>query len=156
MLEIKIPGTENLKLKYLVCDYSGTLSVDGILVSGVIEKISQLSEFLEIHVLTSDTHGKAVEELKDADCQLQILEGEDHTGQKTDFVEKLGADSTVAFGNGRNDIGMLNRATLSIAVCLVEGCAIEVLDNSDIMVKSATDAFDLLISPNRLVATLRR
>lgn len=156
MLEIKIPGSKALSLKYLVCDYSGTLSVDGVLVSGVREKIRQLSEVLEIHVLTSDTHGKAAEELKDADCQLQILEGEDHTQQKTEFVEKLGAQKTVAFGNGRNDVGMLNRAVLSIAVCLVEGCAIEVLDNSDIMVKSATDAFDLLISPNRLQATLRR
>ncbi len=65
MLKIDILSFRTVKLKYLVADVPGTLSVGGKLLPGVKERLNKLSEVLEIHVLTSDTFGKAKSELKD-------------------------------------------------------------------------------------------
>ncbi|RPI35105.1 MAG: ATPase P, partial [Nitrospiraceae bacterium] len=64
MLDIEIPGFGSVKLQHLVTDFTGTLSFDGRLVPGVMERLLSLSEFLNIHVLTSDTFGTAASELK--------------------------------------------------------------------------------------------
>jgi hypothetical protein len=42
-----------------------------------------------------------------------------------------------------------------VAVCLKEGVAGEAVRAADVLVTSAVDAFDLLLHPKRLVATLR-
>jgi len=75
--------------------------------------------------------------------------------QKAKYVEELGAEYVVAFGNGKNDRKMLKKASLGIAIMLEEGCAVETLLNADIIVKSPVDAVDLLLNPKRLVAVLR-
>ena len=155
MIEINIPGSDILKLEHFVTDFSGTLSEDGILLPGVREKIQALSEQLEIHVLTSDTFGRAREELKGLNCIVRVLEGEGHTAQKEKYVLSLGAEKVVAAGNGNNDVLMLRAATLGIAVCLREGCSAKAVEASRILVRSPIDAIDLLLSPKRLVATLR-
>jgi hypothetical protein len=41
-------------------------------------------------VLTSDTFGRAQQELKGVNCILHILEGEKHTVQKEKYVSALG------------------------------------------------------------------
>ncbi|MGD6806653.1 MAG: HAD hydrolase family protein [Candidatus Bathyarchaeia archaeon] len=43
--------------------------------------------------------------------------------QKEAYVNGLGADSVVAFGNGRNDRRMLKAARMGVAVLGREGCA---------------------------------
>ena len=68
MIEIDIPGSDTLKLEHFVTDFSGTLSEDGNVLPGVREKLQALSEKLEVHVLTSDTFGRAKEELKGVNC----------------------------------------------------------------------------------------
>jgi len=156
MITLDIPGYGKIELKYIVSDYSGTLSVDGILCLGVKEKINELAGKLEIHILTSDTHGKASEQLTNVNCKFHILSGDNHTLQKAQHVEQLGNHQVMAIGNGNNDCEMLKQAQIGIAICLDEGCAISTLNNSDIIVKSALDAFDLLLKPNRLIASLRR
>ena len=50
---------------------------------------------------------------------------------------------------------MLRAAGLSIAVCLKEGCSVRAVEASRILVLSPVDAIDLLLSPKRLIATLR-
>ena len=35
MIEISIPGNETLQLRHLICDYNGTLALDGELIEGV-------------------------------------------------------------------------------------------------------------------------
>ena len=155
MIRVEIPGLGLLEFEYFVTDFSGTLSEDGLLLPGAKEKLNELSGKLKIHVLTSDTFGRAREELKGVNCAIHVLEGEGHVSQKKDYVMNLGAGRVVALGNGNNDVLMLKTARLGIAVCLREGCSREAVEASMILVTSPIDAINLLLRPKRLIATLR-
>jgi soluble P-type ATPase len=155
MFSIEIPGYGKLELDHFVTDFSGTLSEDGHLLPGVKEKINELSALLNIHVLTSDTFGRAKKELKNIQCVLHVLEGEDHILQKENYINMLGADRVVSLGNGNNDVRMLRASKLGISVCLREGCSRKAIDASNIFVLSPNDAFDLFLNPKRLIASLR-
>jgi len=152
---LDIPGYGLLELKHFVTDFSGTLSEDGIIMPGVKEKLNELARKLKIHVLTSDTFGRAREELRGINCIVHVLEGEDHTAQKENYVKSLGAERVAAFGNGNNDSRMLRAAKLGIVVCLGEGCSRKTFCASQIFVASPIDAIDLFLYPKRLTATLR-
>jgi len=102
MIITNIPGSDRLEIEHFVSDFSGTLSENGFLVPGVKEKLNELAEKISVHVLTSDTFGKARTELEGITCTVHILEGEDHTGQKEKYVLDLGADKVAAIGNGNN------------------------------------------------------
>ncbi len=155
MLKLDVPGFGALELEHLVTDYTGTLSVDGRLLPGIREQLARVSDFLKVHVLTSDTFGTAREELAGLDCLLRILDGQGHDIQKEDYVNDLGPERVVALGNGRNDALMLTAARLGIAVAEGEGCASAAIISSDILVKSAAEAFGLLMNEKRLKASLR-
>lgn len=155
MIRLEIPGSGFLELEHFVTDFSGTLSEDGALLPEIKDKLNELSGKLKIHVLTSDTFGRAKKELEGVNCTLHVLEGKGHTIQKEKYVINLGADKVVAFGNGNNDALMLMAARLGIAVCLREGCSKKAIEASQVLVKSPTDAIDLLLLPKRLIATLR-
>ena len=155
MLEIDIPGFGLVKLRNLVSDFTGTLSFDGELVSGVKDRLNKLSEILNIHILTSDTFGTAVSALKDIRCEVKVLEGEFHDLQKEEYVEGLGASSVVAFGNGNNDRKMLRSARIGVAVTGGEGAAVDIMMAGEVHVTSINDGLDLLLNPKRLKATLR-
>jgi soluble P-type ATPase len=155
MVRVEIPGKGFFEFEYFVTDFSGTLSEDGILLPRVKEKLNELSEHLNVHVLTSDTFGRAREELRGVNCTLHILEGKEHVVQKERYVWNLGAERVVALGNGNNDVLMLKAAKLGIAVCLKEGCSIKAIEVAQVFVMSPVDAIDLLLTPKRLIATLR-
>ena len=146
MIEIDIPGFGIVKLEHLVSDFTGTLSVDGILLPKVEARLNKLSEVLKVHILTADTFGKAQTALKDVKCEMQILTGENHDVQKEEYVNKLSAESVVALGNGKNDRKMLKAAKLGIAVTEGEGCAVDAIMAADIHVRSAVDGVDLLLN----------
>ena len=57
MLEIDISGFGSVKLKHLVSDFTGTLSVNGKLLPGVKEQLNKIADLLAVHILTSDTFG---------------------------------------------------------------------------------------------------
>ena len=76
MLEVDIPGFGNTKLENLILDYSGTLSVDGVLIKGVKDHLDKLCDKLEIHILTADTHGKVESQVRNINCKLNIISGE--------------------------------------------------------------------------------
>jgi soluble P-type ATPase len=155
MLEIDIPGFGLVRLEHLVSDFTGTLSVDGVLLTGVKGQLNEIAKFLVIHILTADTFGKAREELNGINCEMHILSGDDHDVQKEEYVKKLGADSVVAFGNGNNDRKMLKAARIGIAVSQGEGCAVDAITSADIHVTSANIGLDLLLHPKRIKATQR-
>jgi soluble P-type ATPase len=155
MLTITIPAFGEIQLKHLVCDFSGTLSVDGKLVDGVAERLNRLADDLAIHVLTADTHGNAHDAMQGVNCKLQILDLKYEDFQKEKYIISLGAHQVVAMGNGNNDRMMLKTSRVGIAVCLAEGLASEAARSADIIAGSITDALDLLVHPNRLIATLR-
>jgi len=155
MLEIDIPGFGEVKLRHIVSDFTGTLSFNGKLIPGVKERLLSIAEFLNIHVLTSDTFGTALSELKGIPCEAHILEGEYHDLQKEEYVERLGTGFVVAFGNGNNDRKMLRAARIGIAVTEGEGCAVDILMAGSVHVTSINSGLDLLLHPKRLKATLR-
>jgi soluble P-type ATPase len=155
MFELDIPGFGHVHLEYLVSDFTGTLSVDGKLLPGVRQRLSKISEFLNIHMLTADTFGMAKTELAGIKCDIHILAGDNHDVQKERYLTDLGAEHVIAFGNGNNDRLMLRTARIGIAFCLGEGCAIDALKNADIIVTSAADGLDLILKSKRMKATLR-
>jgi soluble P-type ATPase len=156
VIRIDIPGSGLIEIEHFVTDFSGTLSEDGALLPGVREKLNELAGNVRVHVLTSDTFGKARKELEGITCTVHILDGDDHVGQKEQYIVGLGAKRVVALGNGNNDVLMLKAAGIGIAVCLREGCSAEAIRAAKILVSSPLDAVELLLHPKRLVATLRR
>jgi len=70
MLNLNIPGREQLEIKHLVLDFNGTIAVDGVLESGVEDRIHLLSKQLEIHVTTADTNGSVANQC--SDCQYRF------------------------------------------------------------------------------------
>jgi soluble P-type ATPase len=156
MFSVDISGYGSLVLEHFVSDFSGTLSEDGNLLPGVREKLNELAKIMQIHVVTSDTFGKAGDQLRGILCTLHMLEGADHSGQKQQYIQNLGADRVVSLGNGNNDVRMLQTSRLGIAVCLKEGCSCEAMRAAQVIVRSPIDAMDLFLFPNRLIATLRK
>lgn len=155
MIEIQIPGYKKLHLEHLVLDYNGTMAIDGQLITGVKEALIDLSEKIQIHVLTADTFGKVKSEVKDIPCTLSILPEEKQDEGKLDYIKRLDPDATVCVGNGRNDRLMLKEAVLGIALIQEEGAAVETVLSADIVCSDIISALDLLNNPLRLVATLR-
>lgn len=155
MIDIAIPGFGDLQLAHLVMDYNGTLAVDGRLLPGVRERLERLRERLALHVVTADTFGKVRAELDGLDAIVEILPLHRQDEAKREYVRKLGAQATVAVGNGRNDALMLQAAILGMAVILGEGASSRSLVAADVVSLSIQDALDLLEHPLRLTATLR-
>lgn len=69
-------------------------------------------------------------------------------------MEQLGT-GCVCIGNGRNDHLMLRPAALAIAVVQQEGAWTDTLASAQVIVREIRDALDLLLYPQRLIATLR-
>jgi len=145
----------NLNLKYLLLDYTGTLSEHGKLMDCVKDKLKLLhSEFEKIFVLTADTFGTAREELKNLPVETKILKHPTSKG-KLKIVNELGPEYCVAIGNGNNDIDMLKASKLSFAVINKDGCNAKLIDYADIVFKSTCDALDALIDPRIIISLLR-
>ena len=155
MLEIKIPGFGFMKLEHLVCDFTGTLSVDGKLLPGVQACIGKITTMLSIHVVTNDTFGSAMAELEGLECKVVVMTGGEADIQKENYVKQLGADNVVSIGNGNNDRRMLKVARLGIAVIGEEGCSAHAIMAADIVVKNVLDGFEMLFNPKRCIASLR-
>ncbi|OEG63000.1 MAG: haloacid dehalogenase [Halanaerobium sp. MDAL1] len=156
MLDINIPGCKSLKVEKIVFDLNGTLACDGELIAGVKEGINRLAEEFELYVLTADTLGNAENLLKDLNVELVIIEGNDGSKFKADFVEKLGRKRVIAVGNGNNDAQMLKNAELGIAVIGPEGTARGALMGAELISREINDVFDLISNPERIRATLRK
>lgn len=154
-MHIDIPGYKSLELKHLALDYNGTLAFDGDIIEGVMPRLRAISESLTIHVLTADTFGHAGQKLSSLDCTLHFIGKGDQAAAKADYIAGIGAEYTVAMGNGRNDQLMLERSALGIGLMQGEGVAGSALISADIICTHINHALDLLIFPLRLTATLR-
>jgi soluble P-type ATPase len=155
MIELRIPGREPLFLEHLVLDYNGTLAVDGRILPGVAERLTELAGRLNVYVITADTFGMAAVETSTLPVTLQIIGAGDQARAKQELVESLGPGAVVAMGNGANDRLMLERAALGVCVLGSEGAATAALMAADVAVRHPTDGLDLLLHPGRLAATLR-
>jgi soluble P-type ATPase len=136
----------------LVLDYTGTLSLDGVLLPGVAERLSEIAAVLRITIMTADTFGMAAEQTKGLPVDFKII---GRGAEKASAVSMMGGENVIAVGNGRNDVPMMSRAGLGIAIIGPEGASSELVRTADVVVRDILDALDLIVHPLRLKATLR-
>ena len=156
MIELNIPGRGRVQLQHLVCDVSGTLTLDGQLLDGLARPLMALRDRLTLHLLTADTHGKQM--LIDQQLNLQAVRIQPgrEAAQKAEYVHNLGAETVLAVGQGANDAEMLRLAAVGVAVLSKEGTAVETLLAADVVVPGIFELLEILDNPIRLVATLRK
>jgi soluble P-type ATPase len=152
MIEVSVPGGDDLRLEHLVTDVNGTLSDRGRLIDGVQERIRRLASDLAVHIVSADTLGTAAEL---ADGLAAGFRRVDTGADKRAYVERLGAAGCVAIGNGANDVPMFQATGLSIAVLGPEGAHTGAIAAATITCRSIAEALDLLLTPAALTATLR-
>lgn len=151
-IRIDIPQRGVVELQHAVFDVNGTLAVDGIPIQGTGEKLKKLSEHITIHLITCGTHGN----LAGMQDTLGFPIHEIHRGdEKMRYLQDLGPASVIAFGNGVNDASMLRLAAIGVVVVTPEGIATRTLQGADVVAAGPLQAIDLLLKPNRLIATLR-
>jgi soluble P-type ATPase len=154
VIRIEIPGRPTLQIQHLVLDLNGTLAVDGQVVPPVLERLRRLSDRLDTHVVTADTFGTA-DTLRGLGATIVRLPPGDQVAAKAEAVRALGSEHTMAMGNGMNDAAMLREAILGVVILGREGAALPALLAADLAVASIEDGLDLLLHPQRLVASLR-
>lgn len=155
MISVEIPGIGQMQLHALVLDFNGTIAFDGHLEEDVLEELNHLSRDIKIYVITADTFGQVVAECKDLNGEVVIIQNHLGAQEKEDFITSIGAEHTVAIGNGVIDCLMLHKAALGIAIIGDEGASVKALNAADIVVTDIHQALGLLLNTNRLKATLR-
>ena len=136
-------------------DSNGTIALDGDIIPGVMDILGQLADMLTVHVLTADTHGTVREKLPLDLVRVHVLSPQNQDQGKLQYTRELENSSCVCVGNGRNDALMLREAGLGIAVVQAEGCHFKTMAEADIIVPGILEALNLLLKPNRIIATWR-
>jgi soluble P-type ATPase len=163
MIEVDQGRDGILRLQHAVFDVNGTITRDGQLVEGVIERMHALRRVVKVHLLTANTYGTqelidrllAVSALPNMESKVLKTEEAPEDEQKASYVKNLGPESVAAVGNGRNDRLMLKNAALGIAIIGPEGAAVDAALAAKVLAPDPLSALDLLLHPARLKATLR-
>lgn len=155
MIQLAIPGVGEIVIENIVLDYNGTLAIDGIFITAITDLIFELSNHVNLYVITADTFGTVTEQLKELPVQIIKMETADERTEKMILVRQLGRDVTVSIGNGSNDQWMLKESRIGICIIGHEGCAVGTLQAADLVIQDIRSALELFIFPNRLKATLR-
>ena len=152
-INVEMPGGVIRSFTDLVLDYNGTLSLDGMLLSGVAERLVSITASLRITVMTTDTFGTVAEQLKGLPVEIRVIR---NGIEKAEVILRMGCDKVIAIGNGRNDVTMMELAGIAIAVIGQEGAAGELFRVAGVVVRNVHDALDLVTNTLRLKATLRK
>jgi P-type E1-E2 ATPase len=156
LIEVSIPGQRTYRLEHLVLDLNGTISLDGNIIDGVEERIDALHDLLNVIIVTADTRGSAQELGQSLRVKIHKVDPGDEPVKKLTLVQQLGSESTVSIGNGSNDASMLKESILGICVLGPEGVSSEAITSCDLVISDINAALDLLLKPERLIATLRK
>ncbi|MEK5485140.1 HAD family hydrolase [Lysinibacillus sp. FSL M8-0355] len=155
-MEINIPGRGIIKITNLLLDYNGTIACDGRVIPSLKEKIEAINKKgIRVHLVTADTHGTARNQCATMPIEIQVFDNSNAAENKKEIVEKLGAEHCICIGNGFNDGQMFEACSISIIVIGIEGCSAKSLMKADIVCKNIEEAFDLILKPSRIIATLR-
>ena len=155
MIRVEIPGTGPVNIQNVMFDYNGTIAADGRLLDGVGPAMNRLAHQLDFHVVTADTFGSVQAQLGGVKADVVLISNQDQDRKKLDVLNLIGAETTMAVGNGVNDALMLKHAGLGVAVLGEEGMALPALMSADVMIRHILDVFAFFENPKRLVATLR-
>lgn len=158
MLTLEVQGYEKpFVIENIVFDYNGTLACDGRMSQETKEGIKKLYKSgFKISILTADIFGTVKEECKGLPVDVKIFDKGNAEDSKREIIENLGAQKTVAIGNGRNDLAMLKEASIGIGIIGMEGSFAGILQVADIVVTSIHSAIGLLLNPGRISGTLRK
>ncbi|MDK2821831.1 MAG: hypothetical protein PWP31_1796 [Clostridia bacterium] len=154
ILNYRLPD-KVITIKNVVLDYNGTIATDGKLQEGIEELLIELSDKVNLYILTADTFGTVKKTCSNLPVTLSVVNKQAGGPDKVQLVEKLGSNVTVAIGNGRNDALMLKEAILGLLVIGEEGAAKEALEAADVIFTKAIHALNFLLNPERVIATLR-
>ena len=154
-LAISIPGRGELSITNVLFDLNGTLACDGVIADSTRERLNRLGESLTLYVMSADTFGTLEQMAAGLPIQVRRVQGELGAAEKRDLLAALGAERTIAIGNGQNDVEMLETAVLSFAILGPEGAATTALLAADLVFGHIDDALDSLLYPKRLMASLR-
>ena len=157
MIAFQILGIGKIEIRNVIFDLNGTLSMNGNIALEVQEKIRQLSQKVNVFIMSSDTRGNLQElaEMLGVSWRRVEKSSSPESVAKERFVEELGSENTIAVGNGKNDELMLKKAKLGIAVIGEEGAYSSAISNTDIVVVNPLHALELILDPQKIIATLR-
>lgn len=155
MIRIEIPGTGPVTIQHVMFDYNGTIAGDGCLFDGVGAAMNRLAHQLDFHVVTADTFGSVQAQLEGVKAQAVLIPEQEQDQKKLDVLNRIGAETTMAVGNGVNDALMLKHARIGVAVLGEEGMALPALMSADVIIRNILDVFSFFENPKRLIATLR-
>jgi soluble P-type ATPase len=155
MIRIEIPGTGPVNIQHVIFDYNGTIATDGRLLDGVGAAMNRLAHLLDFHVVTADTFGSVQAQLQGVKAEVVLISNQDQDRKKLDVLNRIGAGTSMAVGNGVNDALMLKHAVLGVVVLGAEGMALPALMACDVMIRHILDVFSFFENPKRLIATLR-
>ncbi len=150
-MTIDIPGRGILELDTVVLDFNGTLAVDGKVNLSVEALLYDLARQYETILATADTFGTASYFAHRLGLRLEVVQ----SGLDKETLVTGIPGGVAAIGNGANDQKMFRAADLAIGIIGAEGASVTSMLEADIWVASAEHALELLLHPNRLVATLR-
>jgi P-type E1-E2 ATPase len=148
----------SIRLNKAAMNGKTTPDYNGNLMPKIDEFINNLKpRFKEIYLLSADTYGFAAKIALDLGIKFQQLPSDqDEAEAKADFLAHLGSKNVLAIGNGNNDHLMLKHAALGIGIIGPEGAAFSALANADLIFNSIEDAFQSLLYPKAIIASLRR
>ena len=154
MKTIAVPGWGSVELENLVLDLNGTLTESGDFIPGVVDYLEKLKvDGFKIYILSGDTRG-TLEHVFPGSLEIEPVVTRTAQEKRT-FVELIGAERTVCVGNGNIDVEMFRVARLSICTIQAEGASTQAMLQADIMVAHIKHAFEILLDPRKLIATLR-
>jgi soluble P-type ATPase len=151
---IAVPGLGSIELENLVLDLNGTLTESGDFIPGVVDYLEKLTATgFKVYVLSADTRGVLQQTFElSPDIEAVVTETAE---DKKRFVESIGAETTVCVGNGNIDVEMFKVARLSICTVQAEGATTKAVLHADIVVTHISHALEILLDPDKLIATLR-
>ncbi len=154
MIPIKRPCQDDLEIEFILIDFEGTLASDRRVHPKVKDKINLLAKRAQIYILAKSEREWVEESLKRVKATILYFKEGESSHQKLDLLHQLGSIRTVAIGNGKDDVSILEEAGLSISVLGKEGTFSEAMKKADIVFINILDALDFLLKPLRQKATL--
>jgi len=154
MITVQKPGEQSLEIQFILIDFEGTLASDRRIHPKAKDKINLLSKRTKIYILAKGEKELIEGVLRKVKAEIIYLKEGQCSVRKLDLLRDLGADQTVAIGNGADDVPLLGEARLGICVIGKEGASAEALKKADVVVTNILDALDFLLKPLRHKATL--
>ena len=156
MITVQRPGQESIQIESILLDFEGTLATDRRVHPKAKDKINLLSKRTKIFIFTTGEKEVVLNALRNVKAEIIFLRDGNASRDKMDLLKRLGADRTVAIGNGVDDVSVIEAAALGMAVMGKEGMAAEVSARADVVFKDILDALDFLLKPLRQKATLTK